>query len=55
MTLLRSCTKMLDFTNLLNLPCFVALFEAKILLLLLINNELNFMLQGGMVRVKFFL
>ena len=32
---------MLDLTNLLNFLCWVALFNAKTLLLLLRNNELT--------------
>ena len=36
MTLLGTCTEMLDLTNLLNFFCWVGLFEAKIVLLLLI-------------------
>ena len=41
MTLLGSCIEMLDITNLLNFFCWVALFDAKIHLLLLRNNELT--------------
>ena len=32
---------MLDLTKLLNFFCWIALFDARILLLLLRNNELN--------------
>ena len=41
MTLLGSCIEMLDLTNLLNFFRWVALFDAKILLLFLRNNELT--------------
>ena len=40
-TLLGSCIEMLDLTNLFNLFCWVELFDTKILLLLLRNNELT--------------
>ena len=36
---------MLDLTDLLNFFCWVALFDAKILLLLLRNNEANLIIQ----------
>ena len=41
MTLLGSCIEMLDLTNLCNFFYCVALFDAKILLLILRNNELT--------------
>ena len=41
MTLLGSCLEMLDLTNLLNFFCWVAVFDAKIMLLILRNNELT--------------
>ena len=41
MTLLGSCIEVLDLTKLLNFFCWIALFDARILLLLLRNNELT--------------
>ena len=41
MTLLRFCTEILNSTNLINFFGWVGLFDAKILLLLLRNNELT--------------
>ena len=41
MTLLGPCTEVRDLTNLLNVFYWVALFDAKILLLSLRNNELT--------------
>ena len=40
-TLLGSCTEMLDLTDWLNFFCWIALFDAKIPLLRLRNNELT--------------
>ena len=41
MTLIGACTETLDLTNLLNCYSCIALFGAKILLLLLRSNELT--------------
>ena len=41
MTLLGSCKEMLDLTDLFYFFCWVALFDPKVLLLLLKSNELT--------------
>ena len=40
MTSLQSCKEIIDLTNLVNFLCYVALFNAQILLLAFTNNEL---------------
>ena len=41
MTLLGSCTEMLDLTNILIPFCCMMLFNAKIILLILRHNEIH--------------